>query len=222
MRKSIGLVMALCILLIGCQSKPQESAQEETQQEATEQEAVETEPVEPIDRPGEYAPYVAKEGDILIDIDVEGYGVITVALLPELAPITANHFAKLVENGTFDGLTFHRIMVGFMMQGGQPHDPSTELETIEGEFESNGHENSISHTRGAISMARTMEPNSASQQFFIVQENSTFLDGDYAGFGYVTEGIELVDKICEEAVVIDNNGTVPPENQPIINSITLK
>ena len=164
------------------------------------------------------------ETDTYADIEIENYGTITVALDKTSAPVTVDNFINLAENGFYDGLTFHRIMEGFMMQGGDPKgDGSGGADSkIVGEFKQNGYENNISHTRGAISMARAMAYDSASSQFFIVHEASTFLDGTYAGFGYVTEGMDIVDQICEEAVPTDNNGTIPKEAQPVIKTITIR
>ncbi len=156
-------------------------------------------------------------------IDVKDYGSITVELNPDAAPITVENFKKLVSEGFYDGLTFHRIISGFMIQGGDPLGNGTggSDETIKGEFSSNGVENNLSHTRGAISMARSNDPDSASSQFFIVHEDSTFLDGEYAAFGYVTDGMDVVDAIAENTPVTDSNGTVEAANQPVINSIKL-
>ncbi len=156
-------------------------------------------------------------------IEVEYYGTIEVELDADVAPITVANFAKLVNEGFYDGLTFHRIMDGFMIQGGDPLGNGTggSDEKIKGEFSSNGVKNDISHVRGTISMARSKMPNSASSQFFIVHEDSTFLDGDYAGFGKVTKGMEIVDEIAEETQVEDSNGTVLSENQPTIEKITM-
>ena len=164
------------------------------------------------------------ETDTYADIEIENYGTITVALDKTSAPVTVDNFINLAENGFYDGLTFHRIMEGFMMQGGDPKgDGSGGADSkIVGEFKQNGYENNISHTRGAISMARAMAYDSASSQFFIVHEDSTFLDGTYAGFGYVTEGMDIVDQICEEAVPTDKNGTIPKEAQPVIKTITIR
>ena len=112
---------------------------------------------------------------------------------------------------------------GFMIQGGDPNGDGTggSEENIKGEFSNNGVDNDISHTRGTISMARASDPDSASSQFFIVQADSTFLDGDYAGFGHVTEGMDIVDKICEDAKPTDDNGTIPSDQQPVIEKITI-
>ena len=141
----------------------------------------------------------------------------------DTAPITVTNFVKLAQEGFYDGLTFHRIMDGFMIQGGDPNGDGTggSEENIKGEFSNNGVDNDISHTRGTISMARASDPDSASSQFFIVQADSTFLDGDYAGFGHVTEGMDIVDKICEDAKPTDDNGTIPSDQQPVIEKITI-
>lgn len=156
-------------------------------------------------------------------IDVADYGTITVALDSEAAPTTVENFVSLAEAGFYDGLTFHRIIDGFMIQGGDPNGDGSggSEETITGEFSDNGYENDLSHTRGAISMARSDDYDSASSQFFIVQEDSTYLDGSYACFGYVTDGMDIVDQICEDATPTDDNGTIEADAQPVISSITI-
>lgn len=156
-----------------------------------------------------------------VEISIKDYGVIQLELEPNEAPITVENFMKLVNNGFYDGLTFHRIIKDFMIQGGDPLGNGTggSDEEIKGEFESNGIKNNISHKRGVISMARSQFPDSASSQFFICHKDSEFLDGNYAAFGYVTSGIEVVDKICDTVEPIDNNGTVPKGEQPIIEYI---
>ncbi len=156
-----------------------------------------------------------------VEIDVEGYGTISVELDADTAPVTVTNFINLANSGFYNGLTFHRIISGFMIQGGDPLGTGMggSDEEIIGEFADNGIENNISHVRGVISMARSQDYNSGSSQFFIVHEDSTFLDGQYAGFGHVTEGMEIVDQICEDVPVTDNNGTVLPENQPVITEI---
>lgn len=156
-----------------------------------------------------------------IEIEVENYGTIYVDLDAESALITVNNFIKLAEAGFYDGLTFHRIISGFMIQGGDPLGNGTggSDERIKGEFAENGIDNKLSHTRGAISMARSDDYNSARSQFFIVHQDSDGLDGSYAVFGYVNKGMEIVDKICSEIPVQDRNGTVLQENQPVIKSI---
>ncbi len=156
-----------------------------------------------------------------VKISVKDYGDIEVELDEKSAPITVKNFLSLVDNHFYDGLTFHRIISGFMIQGGDPKGNGTggSEEKIKGEFASNGVENPISHKRGVISMARSTDKNSASSQFFIMHKDSLYLDGQYAAFGHVTSGIEVVDKICENTKVVDRNGTVLKENQPIIEKI---
>ena len=121
-------------------------------------------------------------------------------------------------------LTFHRVAAGFVLQGGDPKGNGTggSAETVAGEFSENGFDNPLTHTRGAVSMARSQDYDSASSQFFIVLQDSTFLDGQYACFGYVTEGMELVDEICVKTPVADmQTGYVEPENQPVITAVTV-
>lgn len=157
-------------------------------------------------------------------IKVKKYGNIKVELDADTAPISVTNFINLAKKGFYDGLTFHRIIDGFMIQGGDPSGDGTggSDETIKGEFSDNGVENNISHVRGTISMARSSENDSASSQFFIVQSDSTYLDGQYAGFGKVTSGMDIVDKICKDTPVTDSNGTVEKENQTVIEKITVK
>ena len=153
------------------------------------------------------------------DIEIQDHGTVTVQLDQQAAPITVENFVNLANEGFYEGLTFHRIINGFMMQGGASENPP---DSIVGEFTSNGYDNPLEHTRGAISMARTTEPDSASSQFFIVHQDSPHLDGQYACFGYVTEGIEIVDAICENIVNTDGNGGVAESDQPVILSITIR
>lgn len=156
-----------------------------------------------------------------VKIEVEKYGTIEVELDADEAPITVTNFINLVKDNFYDGLTFHRIIDGFMIQGGDPNGNGTggSKNTIKGEFAANGVNNNISHKRGVISMARSDYNDSASSQFFIVHKDSPHLDGQYAAFGHVTSGMEIVDKICDDVKVEDDNGTVLKENQPIINKI---
>lgn len=135
----------------------------------------------------------------MVQIEMENGGIIELELYPEIAPITVANFEKLVKAGFYDGLIFHRVIPGFMIQGGDPmgNGMGGSDENIKGEFLMNGIKNDLSHTRGVISMARSSNPNSASSQFFIMHADGTFLDGQYAAFGRVTKGIEVVDKIAE-------------------------
>ena len=163
----------------------------------------------------------AESGKHRVAITVRDYGTITVELDADAAPITVQNFLDLADSGFYDGLTFHRIMEGFMIQGGDPEGTGMggSDKTIKGEFSANGVENPLSHTRGAISMARSSAMDSASSQFFIVQKDSTFLDGQYACFGYVTNGMDVVDAIAADAQPTDGNGTIPADQQPVIESV---
>ena len=156
-----------------------------------------------------------------VEIEIEGYGTIKVELDADAAPISVENFLNLAKSGFYTGLKFHRIMENFMMQGGAGNANSPSVASIKGEFRENGVDNPLKHTRGAISMARTDIMDSATSQFFIVHQDSPHLDGKYACFGYVTEGMEIVDAICEMStgVVTDDNGSVPEEYQPIIKEV---
>ena len=160
-------------------------------------------------------------GKINIEIDVSDYGIIEVELDADEAPITVTNFVSLIKEGFYDGLTFHRVIDGFMIQGGDPSHDGTggSKETIKGEFAFNGVNNKILHESGVISMARGDDYNSASSQFFIVHETSPHLDGKYAAFGHVTSGMSIVNEIAKNTKVEDSNGTVLYENQPVITSI---
>lgn len=211
-KKWIGAAAGLlCIVLLGGCGKEKEEQNATGKEDAVQASQEEsTEPEEEL-----------LTGKHHVDIYIKDMGVISVELDADSAPITVTNFIGLAEEGFYDGLTFHRIIDGFMMQGGDPRGDGTggSAERIKGEFASNGVDNPLSHTRGAISMARSSMPDSASSQFFIVHEDSTFLDGDYAAFGYVTEGMEIVDDICEHATGQDENGIVPVENRPVIEKI---
>ena len=139
-------------------------------------------------------------GNVKVIMETE-HGTMKLELYPDVAPITVANFEKLVSEGFYDGLTFHRIIRGFMIQGGDPEGTGMggSKDKIKGEFASNGVKNDLRHTRGVISMARTSDPNSASCQFFIVHEDSEFLDGNYAAFGHVTEGLEVLDAVASVA-----------------------
>ncbi len=178
---------------------------------------------EPSARPEVAAEFEMLSGKHYVEIDVKDYGTMKLELDADVAPISVSNFIDLVNIGFYDGLTFHRIIDGFMAQGGDPEGTGMggSDREITGEFSNNGVENSISHVRGVISMARASAKNSASSQFFIVHEDSTFLDGDYAAFGKVIEGIEVVDAMCEDAKAwnYDGNGGVLKKDQPVINYI---
>lgn len=163
----------------------------------------------------------------IVEIDVQDYGKIVIELYPDMAPITVKNFKKLVSEEYYDGLIFHRVIKDFMIQTGDPTGTGTggSEETIKGEFLANGFNNRLSHTRGVVSMARkganpetSATLNSASSQFFIVQKDSTYLDGKYAAFGKVVSGIEIVDQIA--AVSTDSNDK--PKKDVVINTIRFK
>ena len=157
------------------------------------------------------------------EITVKDYGTITVELNGDAAPITVDNFMKLAKSGFYNGLTFHRIIDGFMIQGGDPEGTGMggSKDKIKGEFSSNGVNNPISHVKGVISMARAQDPDSASSQFFITVADAVYLDGSYAAFGTVTGGMDVAEKIAADAKPTDNNGTIPAAQQPVIESIVI-
>ena len=158
--------------------------------------------------------------NVNVKITMENGGEITLELYPDTAPETVANFKKLAESGFYDGLTFHRIIKGFMIQGGDPlgNGIGGSEKTITGEFLQNGFDNPLKHTRGIISMARSMNPNSASSQFFIMHEDAPHLDGSYAAFGKVTSGMNVVDEIADTPVGFDAQ---TPKKAPVIKSITI-
>ncbi len=158
-----------------------------------------------------------------VEINIKDCGTVKVELDGDTAPITVQNFLDLAKAGFYNGLTFHRIIDGFMIQGGDPNGNGTggSGKNIKGEFKANGVENGISHTKGVISMARSSAPDSASSQFFIMVADYPSLDGQYAAFGHVTEGQEVADQIAKDARPVDNNGTIPAAEQPVIESIVV-
>ena len=147
----------------------------------------------------------------MVVIEMENGKKIKIELYPEIAPISCENFEKLVKSGFYDGLTFHRVIPGFMIQGGCPKGNGTGGPgwQIKGEFAANGIKNNLKHTRGVLSMARSMMPDSAGSQFFIMHEDAPHLDGNYAAFGKVIEGIEVVDEIAETATDYNDKPTTP-------------
>jgi len=162
-------------------------------------------------------------GKVNVEMTVRDYGTIKLELDADTAPITVSNFVHLVKKGFYDGLTFHRIVANFMIQGGDPDHNGTGGNSIKikGEFGANGIPNEISHTRGVISMARGDDYNSASSQFFIVHQDSTHLNGKYAAFGHVTEGMEVVDKIVADVNPTEEDIQIPYEKQPVIESMKI-
>lgn len=155
----------------------------------------------------------------MVKIEVEGFGTMTLELYPEKAPITCENFMKYVNDGFYDGLTFHRIYRGFMIQGGDPTGTGMgdgKYGKIKGEFKSNGVDNDISHERGVISMARTNVKDSATCQFFICHGDASFLDGDYAAFGKLVDGFEVLDAIADVPVVYGMSGERTTPVTPVV------
>ncbi len=204
------LMMVMVLTMAGCGGNSEEAPAEEPAETEQAEEQAEEPAAEPI-------------GIHHAEIVIKDFGTVKVELDGDKAPITVQNFMDLANEGFYDGLTFHRIMEGFMIQGGDPNGDGTggSEKTIKGEFSANGVNNDISHKKGVISMARAQDPDSASSQFFIVQEDSEFLDGQYAAFGHVTEGMEFVDIIAKEAKPVDDNGTIPKEEQPVIETIKI-
>jgi len=155
------------------------------------------------------------------EIVVEEYGSITIEINADIAPITASNFLNLAKKGFYDGNSFYRVIDGFAIYGGDPtgNGTGTSGSTIEGEFTANGVANSLTNTRGAIGMARGTHYNSASCQFYILQSDATYLDGDFAVFGYVISGINVVDQICAGTATTGSDGYVASANQPVIKEI---
>ena len=161
-------------------------------------------------------------GKYHVNMEIKGYGTVKLELDADAAPLTVTNFVNLVKKKFYDGLTFYRIADGFVIEGGDPLKDGRggSKETIKGEFSANGVQNPISHERGTISMVRRdADYNCASSPFFIVLEDAPQLDGNYAAFGYVTDGMDIIDKICDETSVEDDNGMVSPDNQPVIKKI---
>ncbi|MBE6617739.1 MAG: peptidylprolyl isomerase [Ruminococcaceae bacterium] len=159
----------------------------------------------------------------MIQIEMENGGIIKLELYPDQAPLTCANFEKLAKEGFYNGLIFHRVIKNFMIQGGDPTGTGTggSKETIKGEFAANGVNNTISHTRGTISMARSSNPNSASSQFFICHKDAPHLNGQYAAFGRVIEGIEVVDEIASVPTGTFMWVQDKPKEDVVIKSITV-
>lgn len=203
----MALMILSLIMLAGCGSESSEQEQPETS------DASQTETAEKADPIGIHH----------ATIEIENYGTVELELDGDTAPITVQNFMDLANEGFYDGLTFHRIIDGFMIQGGDPNGDGTggSGKNIPGEFTANGYDNDIAHVKGVISMARAQDPDSASSQFFIMVEDAPHLDGQYAAFGHVTSGQDVVDKIAADAVPLDDNGTIAAEDQPVIKSIKI-
>ena len=216
-------VGAICFSLMrgADKSQSQASLQSQQSQQTQQTQSQSSQNKGYIDSVADNDPYA--KGVHHVRIVVKDYGTIEATLNANVAPITVSNFAHLAESGFYNGLTFHRIIDGFMIQGGDPKGNGSggSENKIKGEFTRNGVENNILHTRGTISMARAQDPNSASSQFFIMQADNTSLNGNYAAFGTVTSGMDVVDAICKAVTPTDSNGTVSASEQPVIESITM-
>lgn len=197
LRNTIGIIFLLTTLMIiaGCNNNARGTGYGKTDAQA-----IQTTPI--------------------VTMIVKDYGTVTLELYPDMAPNTVNNFITLANEGFYDGLTFHRIIKDFMIQGGDPDGNGTGGPgySIAGEFSTNGYEaNTLLHTKGVISMARSLDPNSAGSQFFIMTADTPSLDGDYAAFGKVTAGLDIVEKIGN----VETDGSDKPIKEVIIESIRI-
>jgi len=201
----ILIFLFLTIVVIGCGTQNEEQAEQQDTNIETE-----TETEENNDN-------LSKEENPVVTITMENDEQIVIELYPDIAPNTVNNFISLIEDGFYDGLTFHRVIPDFMIQGGDPDGVGTGGPgySIQGEFSSNGFTNDLKHTRGVISMARSQNPDSAGSQFFIMVKDSPHLDGDYAGFGEVTEGMDTVDEI----VSVDRDDNDKPVEEQVMKKV---
>lgn len=214
------LAVILAVILLVTVLSDKNTHTSSTGDPGTTQPAQSTAPAEKIQ--GDGATLETAVATHIAKIEIENYGTITLELYGNTAPISVNNFVALAESGYYTGLTFHRIIENFMMQGGAPNADSPELTPIPGEFASNGYVNNLKHLRGVISMARSSVMDSATSQFFIMHVDKPHLDGDYAAFGMVTDGIEIVDAICTDAKPTDANGSIAAKDQPVILSVTVE
>lgn len=209
MKKILAAVLLTMLVFTGCGQKNDTSSDyENNSADIVQEESVKFEV------PGE------DEITATAEITMEDGGIITVGLCRDYAPETVDNFISLANEGFYDGLTFHRVISGFMIQGGDPEGTGMggSEKNIKGEFASNGFDkNTIAHVRGVISMARANDPDSASSQFFIMHQDSPHLNGDYAAFGFVTSGIEEVDKIAE----VETDGSDKPITPVVIKTIRI-
>jgi len=220
------LTAAMLLMASGCGNKPEEKKEEKTQTSKTETSNTETvdKNEEKAEEKTEAATTNVYENKIFFTIEMENGDVMKGELYPDLAPETVDNFVSLCDADFYKGLIFHRVIPGFMIQGGGYDADMNEkdAESIKGEFDSNGFKNPLKHTRGVLSMARTNVKNSASSQFFIMHETSPHLDGEYAAFGRVTEGLEVIDKIAEvETGVYQNMMSDVPVEPQVIKTIRI-
>lgn len=227
MPKQLALLLAAVLtvgLVTACSPSGEESSQSQSSSSSQSQSAETTGSSDYLFEEGSTLLQFTKPADdAQIAVVTTSMGEIQIIFFPEQAPKAVENFTTLAEKGYYNGLRFHRVIDGFMIQGGDPNGNGTggSENTIKGEFSANGVENPLSHIRGAISMARAQDMDSASSQFFICHADSTFLDGQYACFGYVTDGMDVVDAVCEAAQPTDDNGTIPADQQPVITEVRM-
>ena len=232
MRKIAAMLLCICLgvfCFAGCgQTGGTETSETGTKETAETQETADSSKENgDIDYFGKDPKEFSKEellsGKHHVKMEITDKGTITLELDADQAPVSVTSFCQLAKSGFYDGLTFHRIIAGTFMQGGDPLGSGIGGPgyTIKGEFAANGVDNTLSHTRGAISMARAQDYNSGGCQFFIMDQDYTAFDGQYACFGYVTEGMDVVDDICSTIPAQDNNGTIATADQPVIAKVTV-
>ena len=214
---SILLVSLSLLLTSACRAGKKEEPKETSKSPVTDTQKEDTKTEKPAD-----ADEKLYKNKIHFTIEMTNGGVMKGELYPDLAPKTVDNFVKLCKKNYYDGLIFHRVIENFMIQGGGYDDDmnsSKDVATIIGEFQSNGHKNPLKHTKGVISMARTNNPNSASSQFFIMHKDSPHLDGDYAAFGRITEGLDIIDEIatttCEDKEIFVGDQSVMMGDVPV-------
>ena len=215
------IVSLSLIFLCACSTNPNKASTDDASRASTEQAQTSSTAQSGLYTPAADDPYAT--GMHHARIEVADYGTIELELNANAAPITVSNFCHLARDGFYNNLTFHRIIKGFMVQGGDPLGNGTggSSQNIKGEFSANGVVNPIQHKRGVISMARSNAMDSASSQFFIMQQDTASLDGQYAAFGQVTSGMDVVDALCDKVQVQDENGTVASANQPVITEVTV-
>lgn len=212
----ILLCLAMIFAMAGCKKYSQGNNEIPKENKTSDQNAIPKESEEPAKNSGQ-----KDDNKIMVKIIMEDDSVMELELYKDIAPVTVENFVNLAKDGFYDGLTFHRIISGFMIQGGDPKGTGMggSKKSIKGEFSANGVTNDISHKRGTISMARSQDYNSASSQFFIVHEDTTSLDGQYAAFGKLVNGFETLDKLAATKVGSDGQ---TPITKPVIKTITVE
>jgi peptidyl-prolyl cis-trans isomerase B (cyclophilin B) len=206
----VGILLLIVFTFASCGGQETPTEGNESEENVEEPSAIEFKSAEELNL----------EGDKMVKIEMQDGSVIKAELYPDIAPKTVSNFVKLVNDGFYDGLIFHRVIDGFMIQGGDPEGTGTggSDETISGEFSSNGVNNPLSHTKGILSMARSNDPDSASSQFFICVADSEYLDGEYAAFGKVVEGMDVAEKIAK----VEKDDNDKPLKDVVMKKVTIE